>query len=403
MRWVRAAAAVAATLFICAQAPAPENPVIAHYRAYRAALEAGDLATAETSADAALQASVARSGQGGRTGVLALNLAQVRLQRGRVAEAYAPALQAFEASRTAESGVDPLLARLTLGRAELTDDRYRQARERLMPALTEAASRPDLFPDAYNAAADLGRKLMRENDYAQGAAAWREALNFADRIEGESTYVRAEARLGYGIAQLSNATWRYRMQGERQFDSTLQMNIQREFGPARRALIEAANITRPLAYQQGETLDLTPAQSLFGTAVAWRMMLDTYLLSTDLRGDLNSLRGDQARADAEEDISPPASSGGPFCNVELVTEPRPDFPAQAQSFFSGGAVVTRVTIDASGQVTDTRVAAAVPDRWFADAVARVAPQWTLRRDPASAANCRMPPILFQSWMFYYHS
>ena len=403
MRWTRVAGAVAATLFICAQAPAPENPVIAHYRAYRTALDAGDLATAETEADAALQASVARSGQGGRTGVLALNLAQVRLQRGRVAEAYAPALQAFEASQNSASGVDPLLARLTLGRAELTDDRYRQARERLMPALTEANARPDLFPDAYNAAADLGRRLMRENSYAQGASAWREALTFADRVEGDSTYVRAEARLGFGIAQLSYATHRYRMQGERSFDTNIHVDLEEEFGPARRALIEAAGIVRPLAYQQGQTQDLTPAQSIFGTAVAWRMMLDSYLLSNDQRVTLNTLRGDEARARAEEDISAPSRGSGPQCEVELIAEPRPNFPAQAQSYFSGGALVTRVTLDANGQVSDTRVAAAVPERWFAEAVSRVAPQWTIRRLPDSLPNCQMPPLMFQSWVFYFRN
>jgi predicted negative regulator of RcsB-dependent stress response len=118
MKWAKVFFAAASVVFISAQTSAPSE-LMTHYRAYRAAFEAGDLATAETEAAATLQASVARDGEGGRTGVLALNLAQVRLQRGRVAEAYAPALQAFTiASARPDAGVDPLLARLVLGRSE---------------------------------------------------------------------------------------------------------------------------------------------------------------------------------------------------------------------------------------------------------------------------------------------
>jgi len=403
MHWLRAAAAVAATFFICGQTSAPPNPVMTHYRAYRTALEAGDLATAETEADAALQASVARSGQGDNTGALALNLAQVRLQRGRVAEAYAPALQAFEISQNASSNVDPLLARLTLGRAELTDERFRQARERIMPALTEATSRPDLHQDAYNAAADLGRKMMRENVYVSGAAAWAEALRFADLIQGETTYIRAEARLGYGIAQLSHAARSLRIENTRGMDTNMNVNVERTFGPARRALIEAANIMRPLAHQEGNTLDLTPAQSVFAAAVAWRMTLDSFLLSNNYRREYNILRGDAARAAADESVSMPASDGRPVCDVNIVVEPEPNFPPQGSAFFSAGGVVVRFMVDEDGRTRDTRVAAAVPERWFADAVASVAPQWRIERTADAPANCRMPPVVFQSTLFHFRS
>lgn len=60
---------------VAAQAP---NPVLTHFRAYRAALESNDLPTAEREAAAALAASEARDGDGGRTAVLALNLASIR-------------------------------------------------------------------------------------------------------------------------------------------------------------------------------------------------------------------------------------------------------------------------------------------------------------------------------------
>jgi hypothetical protein len=403
MRLLRALSAVAATFFICAQSAPPENPVMTHYRAYRTAMDAGDLATAENEADAALQASVARSGQGGNTGALALNLAQVRLTRGRVAEAYAPALQAFEIAQGGAAGVDPLLARLTLGRAELTDDRFRQGRERLMPALREATARPEVHADAYNAAADLGRKLMRENVYVSGAAAWAEALRFADLIPGDSTYVRAEARLGYGIAQFSHTARSLRAENQRGMDSNIDVDVEDDLGPARRALIEAANILRPLAYQSGNTPDLTPAQSLFSASVAWRLTLDSYMLSNGYRGEYNRLRGDEARAASDERISMATADDGPECGVNIIAEPRPNFPPQGNAFFSAGAVVVRFLVDESGQVTDTRVASAVPELWFAEAVGRVAPQWTIQRAADAPAGCRIPPILFQTTMFYFRS
>jgi hypothetical protein len=69
-----------------AQAP-PNGSVLDHYRAYRAAFDQGDISGAEAPAQAALLASQTQDGEGGRTGVLALNLALVKLWLGKPAEA----------------------------------------------------------------------------------------------------------------------------------------------------------------------------------------------------------------------------------------------------------------------------------------------------------------------------
>ena len=75
-RW---AVAAATFWFACVAASAQTpNPVIQHYRAYQAALDANDFVAAEREAAAALAASEQRDGDGGRTAVLALNLALVR-------------------------------------------------------------------------------------------------------------------------------------------------------------------------------------------------------------------------------------------------------------------------------------------------------------------------------------
>ena len=147
------AAGLAATA--SAQTGDAPNPVIAHYRAYRAALERNDMAAAEVAAEAALAASEARDGDGGRTAVLAMNLAQARLDRGRTREALAPAQRAhgLALSRGAQSGVDPLLASLILGRAELAGDDGNEAR--LVAALEQAKGRSDVHTEAYAAAIAL--------------------------------------------------------------------------------------------------------------------------------------------------------------------------------------------------------------------------------------------------------
>jgi hypothetical protein len=395
MKWLRGLSGLAAVVFLCAQAPA-ENTVMSNYRAYRSALEAGDLATAETAADAALQLSVARDGQGGRTGVLALNLAQVRLQRERFAEAYAPALQAFEiAQSNAESGVDPLLARLTLGRAELTDDRLRQGRSRIEAALSEATARPDVHADAYHAASDLGRKLVADENLLGAASAWSEAVRFADLMPGDTTYVRAEARLGYGVAQFWYSVGQQRESSGRDMDSNLGINPTRSFGPARDALIEAQNAVAVLAHQPGADMGITGAQRIFASAQAWRALIDAYLEQTQQREVLNRIRGSAPA------VVDPFQGDNTICSVNVGFDPRPEFPGGARAVFTVGTVVLRISVDQSGQVTDTRVVSAIPERWFADAVSRVAPQWPVTRSAESPANCRMPPVLFHVTRFTY--
>lgn len=74
-----ALAALFATAAIAQEPPS----VVAYYQQYSAALEHGDLAAAERAAASALAASEQRDGNGGRTPILALNLAGTRVQLGQ--------------------------------------------------------------------------------------------------------------------------------------------------------------------------------------------------------------------------------------------------------------------------------------------------------------------------------
>src|SRR5689334_13199465 len=116
--------ALVATL-VCALSSVPAfgqataaDPVAAHFRDYRAAIDRKDFTAAEAAATAALEASEAANGSS--TAVLALNLALLRLSLAEPARALEPAQRAHElAANNRGSGVDALLASVTLGRAEL--------------------------------------------------------------------------------------------------------------------------------------------------------------------------------------------------------------------------------------------------------------------------------------------
>jgi hypothetical protein len=151
IRGTAALVAVAAVAQAWAQQPAPAaDPVVSNFREYRAALERNDLAAAETAAATALTAS--EQAQGARTAALALNLANVRLALGDNRDALTPARTAHRlAASSADAGVDPRLAALTLGRAELAANEP-DGGERLVRAIAAAEADPALGAAAYDAA-----------------------------------------------------------------------------------------------------------------------------------------------------------------------------------------------------------------------------------------------------------
>src|SRR5262249_9144906 len=92
-------------------ASAQSNPIAENYRAYPAAIQRGDLAAAEAPAAAAFAASQGQFGDGGRTAVLALNLARLRLAVGKYHEALDPASVAYRVAQAqgAAAGVDQVM------------------------------------------------------------------------------------------------------------------------------------------------------------------------------------------------------------------------------------------------------------------------------------------------------
>lgn len=366
------------------QPQTPANPVAQHYRAYRAAIERGDLQTAEVEASAALEASNARDGDGGSTGVLAINLAQARLNLKRPADAYEPARRALTIASRGNSNVDPLLARLVLGRAELTEPRWRQWQGGIQQAIEEARKRADLNAETYNAAADLGHWLFQQEQYAGALFAWEVAMEKADLAGAGNELARAESRMGHAAALFVEAMAATNDARSRPKGTRINLDADQAFNQADRELVEAQNIVGPFALVAAEGGGVTLGQRIFASALAWRMLVASYAESRGLRN----------LPDRNPDFQRLPTDARPSCPVRVIAEPRPQFPPGAQSAFSVGAAVVRFSVDENGQVSDRRVAATIPDRWFRQSIERVAPQWRLERRADAAPNCRYDPIVF---------
>ena len=393
MKFVKFAALLASVIVLSAQS-AP-NPVVEHYRAYRTALEAGDWTRAEAEAAAAYDASVERSGDGGSTVALAVNLAQTRLSLGKTAQAYEPALRAYNAvSASDEPTVDPLMAALILGRSELTDEHWRSGRDRLLRLFDDVGERNDLRGEAYLAAAELGRDLVLRGDNGRAITAWSFASDFADAAGGDQVYARAEARLGEGVARLV-ATWVARDDAQRRpTDTRLGFRAEDQLNAANRAFTEARILLQDAAHIAVEDGGVTVAQRKYADTLAWSTLLDAYIESWDLPvGNIVDVSDEFASAPSTRPANP--------CDVELVDDPEPNFPAGGRSRASVGAVVLRAALQSNGEYGPMHVVSAVPDAWFQPEVERVASQWRLEIDRTSSPSCEVEPISFVSYRFYF--
>ncbi|MGE0047274.1 MAG: TonB family protein [Hyphomonadaceae bacterium] len=389
MRWAIAACALVLASAALAQTPLtpPANEIVEHFRAYRAALDAGDLATAETEAAAALEASAARDGDGGRTGILAMNLAQVRLDRGRAAEALEPARHAFAiASANGQSGLDPLVARLAVGRAETAANGQAGA-DALEASLIAAQGRDDLIQARHGATVALAGYYMDRGNYARAAQHWSAAYPLAAGSPGGERFGRAEARLGEGMSRgLHNM--------ETESPLTIGTNIPRtrDYNASLEALSEAAQLAATLAYDGFEG-ELTAAQSVYAQSLAWRALLLIRLAPNDRAAFL--AREEELDDGVEVAFTPrPGEAGRPICQMRLIQEPDVEYPTQARARASVGVVVLRFSLASNGAITERRTAVSLPGRWFSEAVDRVADQWRFEQAAGQSIHCVAPRTIF---------
>ena len=366
------------------------NPVLAHYRAYRAAVEAGNLTVAESEAAAALAASVSRDGEGGRTAVLALNLARVRLEVGRADAALAPARQAFSvASQRGEiSGVDPLLARLVLGRAELGGADPASGAASLLPALNEAAARVELEADIYDAATSLGVWAFRARQYEMSREAWSIAAQRSGGAQIDHGFARAQALTAMAASIV--------MDNARPNRSRTASYNRAAHQPAEDALAEAIALLAPMAAIGIESGEMTIAQSEYAQARAWRTAMYSRLTrrSAPEAAETSASAG-EGSGEPLDITSISAAAPRNVCPMHVVERPSISYPREALEHDGVGAVVVRLVVSDSGSIQDVRIAAAVPQSGgFREAISTRVSAWRVERRAGASTDCRMAQLLF---------
>lgn len=351
------------------------SPISTHFQQYIAALDRGDLVTAEAEASAALAASEQRDGGGGRTPILAFNLARTRVALGQWEQASAPAQRAYELSRRVNaSGVDPLLSGLLLGRVRLSLEGFR-ATGFLSGLLDRSNDREDLLADRYDAAEQLGLWAMQTNNHLISRNAWRHAAEAARGAPFDAGFARGRARAYEAIAIALKSFTR---------DVFMSATDARE---AREGLAEAYALVQPFAFTAGADDQVTAPQQLYAEILAWDAAVWSKV-TTD----------DPARSrDARLSANPNSIDGVPFCAIRRSDGDNLTYPAQQAREGQLGAVVVRLRFSDQGAYQGASVAASVGDEDLQHNVAAAAATWTYSID--SLEGCKPAAILYVPIVF----
>lgn len=356
-----------------AQEPAP-NPVMEHYRAYRAAFDAGDRERAEQEAAQALAASEARDGDSGRTAVLALNLASIRLMLRRYNDALAPAQRAHALAQTrgATAGIDPIFAELVLGRVELplfTD----AGQARLLRVLAQAQPTPDLLPELYLAAVDLAASAQARERYDTALQAWTYASRFSAGSSLGQAYAEGHAQVGIGSAifleDISARNGRGRVSRDRGEQ-------------ARAAFIAAQRALQPLVRTPIPDGQLSIAQRVLAEALAWDAALGAKMWS-DRQPHLPY---EDDRPGAE--IGPVLADTRPRCHFIFWLPRDFRYPEEGVRGQSVGAAVALIRVSPEGEVLEARPISHVGSVDFTAALRDTRGSWSADRRHSSPDNCR---------------
>lgn len=360
---------------VAASAQAP-LPVTAAYQQYTQAMQRGDLAGAETAASAALAASQARDGTGGRTPVLALNLARVRVQQGKWREAQAPTRQAYELSHASSaSGVDPAMSGLLWGRVRLALEGL-AAVDPLTALLQNTSTRNDLLGDRYDAAFDLGVWASHNSNHLLATRAWGFAADAAQGAPVDQRFARGQARTYEAEEMATQALTR---------ELTLPPPIVQQI---RAKLTEAYGLIRPFAFSPSRDAQVPPPQQLYAEILTWDRIVWSKVASDDATH----------RNDARLDPNPPSIDGVPVCPVHRNENGQHAyFPAARLARGQLAAVTMRMRFSDTGVYQGAEVAASVGDDGFLRNVTTATGAWTY--SVAVTPACKPAPVFYEPVTF----
>jgi hypothetical protein len=373
---VKILAAITAALIVTSGASAQpvaqhDDPVVGYYHSYRASIEAGDLAAAETAAVAAFQASEEQDHGNGRTAVLAENLALVRLERGEAQQALEPANRALALAQTG-GGVEPLMARLVQARAEIMANPS-VGGDHLIAALNEANTAGEWDEGAYPAAVALGNWALSADKYDIATIAWTAADLHAGASLIDPVLAHAVAKTGMGATLLLQNL-------NHQNNASLER--------AHQLLSEAMHSLYPYAVQERSDHQFTPAQSAYAQAQAWSSFIHTDF--RDGRAETDEARRASLFTDANGRTVCPLHWAQPSHSFASL------YPDAAMRRNQNGVVVLRVLLDDNARVVKADAAAAAPPRVFTTAAQDLAQVMPVTRADFAPADCTMPHVAFLS-------
>lgn len=299
------------------------------FRAYKKAFLANDLPEAERQAVLALAAAEAQSSP--KRGLLAINLASVRYEAGKFAEAKAAAAQAREAIAAGAEG-DAWAARLIELQAGVGLKEMGAARA--LATFLAKAGEPNAqnAPELFDAAMTFGGAMVEKKDWDVAVQAFQMAVQTAKPEFGVSNVERAQALIGLGAAEV----------------------LQSHYVAADEPLREAVALTASMA-MESEGPVANSGERLYATALAWRSALQSAAMSdTGKRLPSDSINEPSV-------IRPQLPDNPPLCKVDWKNASQKlSFPSKGLNNETVGAVVLRMKISADGRILAAEPLVVVP-------------------------------------------
>ena len=350
------AAAILASAALTASAQADEAEILSHYDAYDAAFAAGDFATADMEGEAAWRAAEAEWGAREETGVLAFNLARLRLMMDHRAEALEPSQRVAELVEAgATTSVSPEEATLFVRISQLGDDPGRRELNDLEEAL--AAYEPVDPMNTHITWMALARVADRRIENRQ----WREAFEAADRagqLMADDPSAAAGSRARVALLAASAAYER-----EDYVDA-----------------IRAAR--RGIAAYPPQPLD-QPVDPILGSLLGWEAGLRN--AAGQFNKDLSELNAD-VYDPAWDDGRYPTAMG---CDVEWIERSAPNYPSEGARRGQVLGMMFEYYLDTDGSVIRVDPLGDIRDTGgFGEAAIEAMHTW--RATPQPRAECRGP-------------